>query len=232
MAHVKLASQPNVEAETIKKESDEDDDDEDSVESDWRDPMNQFREWISPYQMITRFIEWQKQIKVQVCKEPWKWRELCNDGQIYNKKVQKTKPFLNLYKIMPQQGEIEKYMRLRKIAGFTGKNLHSAARGRIIEREAIEKARDNPGRHVTPKELNELAGFGDSDSLVSDESDSLYTCTERSNLETMRNKAKQEEKKELKSVRAAAAVATIAQKAAKEEEQKASDTANAESPPP
>ncbi len=60
---------------------------------------------------------------------------------------------------------------------------------------------------MTPKELNEMAGFDLSDSLVSDESDSVYTCTERSNLETMRNKAKQEEKKELKSVRAAAVAA-------------------------
>lgn len=79
-----------------------------------------------------------------------------------------------------------------------------------MEREASEKVKNNPGRHVTPKELNELAGFNDSDSLVSDGSDSQYTCTERSNLETMRNKAKQEERKELKSVRAAAAVAAVA----------------------
>jgi hypothetical protein len=44
------------------------------------------------------------------------------------------------------------------------------------------------------------------ESSLSDETDSQYTATERSNLETMRNKAKQEEKKELKDVRAAVAV--------------------------
>ena len=41
-----------------------------------------------------------------------------------------------------------------------------------MEREASEKAKNNPGRQVTPKELNELAGFDDSESLGSDDSDS------------------------------------------------------------
>ena len=72
----------------------------------------------------------------------------------------------------------------------------AAGKGRVLEKEAEVKARENPGRHVTPDELNELALDTESET----ESESQFTQTERSNLETLRHNAKLEEKKELTNV--------------------------------
>lgn len=58
-----------------------------------------------------------------------------------------------------------------KVSGFTSQNLMAAGKGRVLEKEAEVKARENPGRHVTPDELNELALDTESET----ESESQFT---------------------------------------------------------
>ena len=81
-----------------------------------------------------------------------------NDG-FETKNLQKVLPFLSLYKIMPTEGEIEKYVKLQKEKGFTASNMAVASNGKKLDNEAERKAETDPGRLVTPQELNELAGF-------------------------------------------------------------------------
>ena len=81
-----------------------------------------------------------------------------NDGKLMQLK-DVNKPFLSLFKIMPTEGEIEKYVKLQKKAGFPMLNQSHAAAGKRIDLEDIKKAEKNPGTLVTAEELNKMANF-------------------------------------------------------------------------
>ena len=94
-----------------------------------------------------------------------------------------NKPFLSLFKIMPTEGEIEKYVKLQKKAGFPMLSQNHAAAGKRIDLEDIKKAEKNPGKLVTPQELNEMANFKPSkspeSSIFGDETDRTYLEDEK-----------------------------------------------------
>ena len=92
-----------------------------------------------------------------------------------------NKPFLSLFKIMPTEGEIEKYVRLQKKTGFPMLNQNHAATGKKLDLEDIRKAEKNPGTLVTPEELNKMANSDKSDSSVSEDE------TDRTNLDDDKN---------------------------------------------
>ena len=66
---------------------------------------------------------------------------------------------MSLYKIMPTEGEIEKFIKLQKKTGFPMLNQNWASAGKKLDLEEVKKAEKNPGREITPRELNRLAGF-------------------------------------------------------------------------
>ena len=104
-----------------------------------------------------------------------------NDGQI-PKQTKKPLPFLSMYKIMPTQGEIEKYVKLQKCKGYPTLQLGAAAVGKRMDLEDEKRAANNPGKLVTPKELNEM-NDGQDDGDETTEYDETYrtyaTGTER-----------------------------------------------------
>ena len=81
-----------------------------------------------------------------------------NDAKLMKRKHVRQ-PFLSLYKIMPTEGEIEKFIRLQKKTGFPMLNQNVAAAGKKIDQEDIKKAEQHPGRLVSPTTLNALAGI-------------------------------------------------------------------------
>ena len=95
-----------------------------------------------------------------------------------------NKPFLSMFKIMPTEGEIEKYVKLQKKAGFPMLNQHHAAAGKKIDLEDIRKAERSPGILVTPEELNKMANFkpkkqSPESSIFEDETDRTYLDEEK-----------------------------------------------------
>ena len=100
---------------------------------------------------------------------------LRNDGRPL-KSERKDPPFLSLYKIMPTEGEIEKFIKLQKEVGFVGLGLKKASHGKRLDQEAVLKAESDPGKLVTPKELNRMAR-GDSSS--EEETERTEYATER-----------------------------------------------------
>ena len=94
-----------------------------------------------------------------------------------------NKPFLSLFKIMPTEGEIEKYVKLQKKAGFPMLSQNHAAAGKRIDLEDIKKAEKNPGRLVTAEELNKMANFkpeqSPESSCFGDETDRTYLEDEK-----------------------------------------------------
>ena len=65
---------------------------------------------------------------------------------------------MSMYKIMPSEGEVEKFLRLQRETGFIGLNLSKAATGKRIDLEDEKKALEAPGKLVSVKELNKIAG--------------------------------------------------------------------------
>lgn len=77
---------------------------------------------------------------------------------------------------MPSEGEVEKYVRLQKCTGFLGmpNQMMVASHGKRLDLEAKRKATDDPGKLVTPQELNAMHGG------IDEEDESVYdTETER-----------------------------------------------------
>ena len=99
-----------------------------------------------------------------------------NDAKLMKRKHVRQ-PFLSLFKIMPTEGEIEKFIRLQKKTGFPMLNQNVAAAGKKIDQEDIKKAEQHPGRLVSPTTLNALAGIvlnQSSSSGFEDETDRTY----------------------------------------------------------
>jgi hypothetical protein len=64
----------------------------------WSESM----ELVSQGQMIRRFMDWKRHMQLNLRMEPWKYMGLINDGKVEEKKLKKKKPFMRLYKIMPE----------------------------------------------------------------------------------------------------------------------------------
>lgn len=109
---------------------------------------------------------------------------------------------------MPTEGEIEKFIKLQKEVGFVGLGLKKASHGKRLDQEAALKAENDPGKLVTPKDLNKMARGRAVD--TSEEED-----TERTDMATTeREERKANFKEEVK----AAAGATGAEEEKKQEE--------------
>ena len=93
-------------------------------------------------------------------------------------------PFLSLYKIMPTEGEIEKFIRLQRGTGFPGTNMHQASTGKSLDCYYEKRAEMNPGRLVTPQELNSMAGYSPTRGVNNQEETTFEdeTETERTDL--------------------------------------------------
>ena len=85
-------------------------------------------------------------------KEDGWYKGVINDGLI-KKKRKPRPPFLTMFRIMPSQGEIEKYCRLTKGKGFVGLNMRTAAQGKRMELEPSKKAVENPGKLTDLKDI-------------------------------------------------------------------------------
>ena len=80
---------------------------------------------------------------------------------------------------MPTEGEIEKFIKLQKEVGFVGLGIKKASHGKRLDQEAVLKAENDPGKLVTPKELNRMARGRAADSSSEEETERTEYATER-----------------------------------------------------
>ena len=109
-------------------------------------------------------------IEERKTRAPWDRIGLLNDGLKEKKKFKAQPPFLSLYKIVPSQGEVERYMRMSKTVGFPAMNRAKVHEGKAIETESLDAAKKNPGTLTKLSDITKKPGDSFSEGSDSDES--------------------------------------------------------------
>lgn len=83
--------------------------------------------------MYSAWMDFRKDQDVRLHRVPWEYiGHVCDKNPIrHHHKM--TPPFLSLYKIVPEKGEIQRYMDLQKKSGFPAHNRACVTDGRKIE---------------------------------------------------------------------------------------------------
>ena len=103
--------------------------------------------------MYSAWMDFRKEQDNRLHRVPWEYiGHICDKNPVrHHHKV--TPPFLSLYKIVPERGEIQRYMDFQRRTGFPANNRSAIAAGRAIETHSLEQARQNPGKLTKLSEI-------------------------------------------------------------------------------